>query len=268
MTKRHTAASQAAAGHGSVTGGGWYEDGTQATLTAIAKEGFRFDRWSDDVTDNPRLLTVDDDLTLTAIFAALDKYTVTFVGMNGAVIGYDYVYEGQAATAPEVPEVEGYTFVGWDQDFSNVTSDMTVTAQYEMTVKMYSLKLEVEGGGKLYFGRYNAFGELQEVEATESEYTFQEGTQFILIAKADEGWVFAQWNDGETKNKRNITVASDLTLKAIFTDDPDGIHSPDGTASDEESVKIVRNGKVYILRGDKVFTVDGYEVSKKKLGRQ
>lgn len=254
--------------HGSVTGGGWYEDGTQATLTAIAKEGFRFDRWSDDVTDNPRLLTVDDDLTLTAIFAALDKYTVTFVGMNGAVIGYDYVYEGQAATAPEVPEVEGYTFVGWDQDFSNVTSDMTVTAQYEMTVKMYSLKLEVEGGGKLYFGRYNAFGELQEVEATESEYTFQEGTQFILIAKADEGWVFAQWNDGETKNKRNITVASDLTLKAIFTDDPDGIHSPDGTASDEESVKIVRNGKVYILRGDKVFTVDGFEVSKKKLGRQ
>ena len=254
--------------HGSVTGGGWYEDGTQATLTAIAKEGFRFDRWSDDVTDNPRLLTVDDDLTLTAIFAALDKYTVTFVGMNGAVIGYDYVYEGQAATAPEVPEVEGYTFVGWDQDFSNVTSDMTVTAQYEMTVKMYSLKLEVEGGGKLYFGRYNAFGELQEVETTESEYTFQEGTQFILIAKADEGWVFAQWNDGETKNKRNITVASDLTLKAIFTDDPDGIHSPDGTASDEESVKIVRNGKVYILRGDKVFTVDGFEVSKKKLGRQ
>ncbi len=254
--------------HGSVTGGGWYEDGTQATLTAIAKEGFRFDRWSDDVTDNPRLLTVDDDLTLTAIFAALDKYTVTFVGMNGAVIGYDYVYEGQAATAPEVPEVEGYTFVGWDQDFSNVTSDMTVTAIYERAVMTYSLKLEVEGGGKLYFGRYNAFGELTEVEATESEYTFQEGTQFILIAKADEGWAFVQWSDGVTKEKRNITVTSDLTLKAIFTDDPDGIHSPTGTASGEESVKIVRNGKVYILRGDKIFTVDGREVTSKELKRQ
>ena len=254
--------------HGSVTGGGWYEDGTQATLTAIAKEGFRFDRWSDDVTDNPRLLTVDDDLTLTAIYAALDKYTVTFVGMNGAVIGYDYVYEGQAATAPEAPEVEGYTFVGWDKDFSNVTSDMTVTAIYERAVMMYSLKLEVEGGGKLYFGRYNAFGELTEVEATESEYTFQEGTQFILIAKADEGWAFVQWSDGVTKEKRNITVTSDLTLKAVFTDDPDGIHSPDGTASDEESVKIVRNGKIYILRGDKIFTVDGREVSSKELKRQ
>ena len=254
--------------HGSVTGGGWYEDGTQATLTAIAKEGFKFERWNDDVTDNPRLLTVDDDLTFTAVFEAMNRYTVTFVGMNGAVIGYDYVYEGQAATAPEAPEVEGYTFVGWDKDFSNVTSDMTVTAQYEMTVKMYSLKLEVEGGGKLYFGRYNAFGELQEVEATESEYTFQEGTQFILIAKADEGWAFVQWSDGVTKEKRNITVTSDLTLKAIFTDDPDGIHSPKGTASSEESVKIVRNGKIYILRGDKVFTVDGREVSSKELKRQ
>lgn len=254
--------------HGTVTGGGWYEDGTQATLTAIAKEGFRFDRWSDDVTDNPRLLTVDDDLTLTAIFAALDKYTVTFVGMNGAVIGYDYVYEGQAATAPEVPEVEGYTFVGWDQDFSNVTSDMTVTAIYERAVMTYSLKLEVEGGGKLYFGRYNAFGELTEVEATESEYTFQEGTQFILIAKADEGWAFVQWSDGVTKEKRNVTVTSDLTLKAVFTDDPDGMHSPTGTASGEESVKIVRNGKIYILRGDKIFTVDGREVTGKELKRQ
>ena len=35
-----------------------------------------------------------------------------------------------AATAPEAPEVEGYHFIGWDVDFSNVTSDMTVTAQY------------------------------------------------------------------------------------------------------------------------------------------
>ena len=39
--------------------------------------------------------------------------------------------EGQAATAPEAPVHEGYTFKGWDKDFSKVTSDLTVTAQYE-----------------------------------------------------------------------------------------------------------------------------------------
>ena len=386
---------------GTVTGGGWYEDGTEVTLTATAKEGFKFVRWNDDVTDNPRLLTVDDDMTLTAIFADRDKFIVTFVGFNGVTLGYDEVYAGEDATAPDpqapegwhftgwdtdftnvqsslivtaqyeknvytvtfigfddetvldvqqvaygeaavapvAPEVEHYTCTGWDKDFSYITSDLVVraiyepkkydvsffgmggvwimsqqveygenatapaapyvdgynfigwlssaggdlmsseevnaaivtedisyTAQYESTVKTYSLKLEVEGNGKLYFGMYNAFGELQEAEATESEYNLPEGSQFIIIAKPDEGWAFAQWNDGLTKDRRNITLTSDLTLRAIFTDDPDGISSLAGTTS-ETGVKIMHKGKLYILRDGKVFTADGYEVSRKQLGR-
>ena len=148
-----------------------------------------------------------------------------------------------------------------------VTDDINYTAQYESNVKTYSLKLEVEGNGKLFFGMYNAFGELQEAEATESVYNLPEGSQFILIAKADEGWMFVEWNDGVTKDKRNITLTSDLSLKAIFTDDPDGINSPTGTSSDENGVKVVRNGKIYILRDGKLYTVDGYEVARKRLGR-
>ena len=59
-------------------------------------------------------------------------YTVTFVdGVTGEVISAVEVEEGEAATAPEAPEHEGYEFIGWDVDFSNVTSDLTVTAQYE-----------------------------------------------------------------------------------------------------------------------------------------
>lgn len=41
------------------------------------------------------------------------------------------VEENASAEAPEVPEHEGYVFVEWDADFSSVTEDMTVTAQYE-----------------------------------------------------------------------------------------------------------------------------------------
>ena len=41
------------------------------------------------------------------------------------------VEEGQAATAPTDPTRDGYTFIGWDKDFSAVTTDLTVTAQYE-----------------------------------------------------------------------------------------------------------------------------------------
>ena len=37
---------------------------------------------------------------------------------------------GGAAVAPTTPTRDGYDFAGWDTDFSNVTSNLTVTAQY------------------------------------------------------------------------------------------------------------------------------------------
>ena len=59
-------------------------------------------------------------------------YTVTFVdGLTDEVITTVEVEEGTAATAPEPPVHEGYTFTGWDVDFSSVTSDMKVVALYE-----------------------------------------------------------------------------------------------------------------------------------------
>ena len=42
----------------------------------------------------------------------------------------DVLYQ-EAATAPGDPTREGYTFAGWDTDFSAVKEDMTVKAQYE-----------------------------------------------------------------------------------------------------------------------------------------
>lgn len=44
------------------------------------------------------------------------------------------VEENASAEAPEAPEHEGYAFVEWGADFSSVTEDMTVTAQYEEVV--------------------------------------------------------------------------------------------------------------------------------------
>jgi uncharacterized repeat protein (TIGR02543 family) len=41
------------------------------------------------------------------------------------------VVHGQAATAPAAPKREGYTFDGWDTDFSRVTSDLNVTAKWK-----------------------------------------------------------------------------------------------------------------------------------------
>lgn len=58
------------AGNGSVAGGGVYSHGSVATLTATPEEGFAFDHWNDDNTDNPRSLTVTATATYTATFVS------------------------------------------------------------------------------------------------------------------------------------------------------------------------------------------------------
>ncbi|MBQ5873747.1 MAG: leucine-rich repeat domain-containing protein [Bacteroidales bacterium] len=56
---------------GSVNGGGEYDYGTTATLTAIPNSCFIFVAWNDGNTDNPRNITVSEDATFTASFEAI-----------------------------------------------------------------------------------------------------------------------------------------------------------------------------------------------------
>ena len=54
---------------GTVTGGGRYEAGSTATITATALEGYHFASWNDGVTVNPRTVVVTADSTFIASFA-------------------------------------------------------------------------------------------------------------------------------------------------------------------------------------------------------
>ena len=53
---------------GNVGGGGDFEYGNPATVTATAYSGYRFVRWSNADTHNPYTFAVLQDITLTAIF--------------------------------------------------------------------------------------------------------------------------------------------------------------------------------------------------------
>lgn len=59
-----------------------------------------------------------------------EKYTVTFKNDNGEILKTEEVPSGNAATPPNPPEKEGYTFIGWSQDFNHITSDSEIFAQY------------------------------------------------------------------------------------------------------------------------------------------
>lgn len=53
---------------GSATGGGVYDKNTTATLTAIANPNFKFVKWDDGNTDNPRTVKVTGDASYKAMF--------------------------------------------------------------------------------------------------------------------------------------------------------------------------------------------------------
>ena len=59
------------------------------------------------------------------------EFKVVFIGADGNVLSEQTVKYGCDATAPAAPAVAGFVFVGWDKDFTNVKSDLTVTALYE-----------------------------------------------------------------------------------------------------------------------------------------
>ena len=72
---------------------------------------------------------------LTATFTTV-AYDVTFdAGAHGAFSGggaaVQRVPHGEGAETPEVVPAAGYRFTGWNADISNVTGDVTATAQYE-----------------------------------------------------------------------------------------------------------------------------------------
>ena len=58
---------------GSVTGMGTYNKGASVNLIAMANEGYRFVSWGDEVTDNPRTVTANENgVIYSAIFEKID----------------------------------------------------------------------------------------------------------------------------------------------------------------------------------------------------
>jgi len=94
---------------------------------ATAQYTFTFKGWE------PALAAVEADAVYTAQYdSAVNNYTVFFKDWDGTILAEELIPYGGAAVAPEDPVREGYTFIGWDADYSNITGPLTVNAQYEL----------------------------------------------------------------------------------------------------------------------------------------
>ncbi|MBO4353797.1 MAG: leucine-rich repeat protein, partial [Clostridia bacterium] len=145
-------------------------------------------------------------------------YSVVFVNYDNSIITSQIVKEGDAATAPVAPRNRtGYTFSGWDTDFSNVTSDLTVKAQYKIIT--YTVTF-VDDNGKIIKTQKVPYGS----SATAPEPPIKEGLVFY-------GW-----------NKEFDHVTEYITVTAIYQSPFIFILN-----EDEQSYSVKKNNNVQLI---------------------
>lgn len=153
--------------------------------TAPEVEGYVFLKWDTDLTE------VLDDIEVKPIYKELKNFTVIFKDKLGNVIKTETVAEGNSATAPLPPEVEGYQFKEWDQAFNNVDKNLVVIAVYEET--SYTVVF-VDDNGNI----------IKEVEVKHGENVESP------TPPTKDGYKFKNWD----KDFTNVT--EDLTITAVY----------------------------------------------------
>lgn len=122
---------------------------------------------------------------------AINKYTVTFMDGEKVLETFTNVPHGSAVTAPEVPKKDGKTFKGWDKDFSNVTSDLTINAVYDVDTFTVTFK----DGEKV-------------LETQTVEYEAAATAPDTARLSPPEGKHFKKWDKDFSKVTENMVVSA------------------------------------------------------------
>ena len=188
---------------GTVVGGGTFEFGTEATLTATPTEGYHFAKWCDGNTENPRNFVVLDSMNVSAVFE-INMYTFNLtqnIVVAGTVSGAGTYNYGDTITISATPNT-GYYFSMWSDSVK--TNPRSIVAKADLNLQalfapyQYSIALSADNGIVTGAGTYNY------------------GDTITISATPNEGYHFTQWSDGNTENPRTITVSEDLELQALF----------------------------------------------------
>jgi hypothetical protein len=211
-----------AGAHGSISGtspqtvnyGG---SGTQ--VTAVPVTGYYFVNWSDTSTANPRTDTnVHANITVIANFSINTTHTLTYMaGANGSISGTtpQTIEYGESGTAVTAVPAMGYHFVNWSDGVltatrmdTNVTADITVTANFAINVYMVIFQTDGTAGATL--------------TGTTAQQVNHGTDGTAVSANAPTNYHFVKWTKSgvnySTDNPLTVTnVTEDMILKAIFT---------------------------------------------------
>jgi len=188
--------------NGTVTGGGTYNYGSTATLTAIHNDHYHFVRWNDNDTSNPRTITVNGNKTYTAYFE-IDKHTISATPSNGGSVNGVGIYNyGSSVTLTAIPNAH-YHFIGWSDGETATSRTVNVYADYNYTayfeIDQHTISTYASAGGRAIGGG-----------------TYDYGTSVTITAIPNDHYHFVNWSDGVTDSLRNVTILADKTYIANF----------------------------------------------------
>jgi uncharacterized repeat protein (TIGR02543 family) len=190
------------------------EDGSP--VTAVADVGHAFEAWSDGVLAPTRAETnVRANLSVTAQFTP-NQYTLSYLaGEGGGITGEatQTVAHGQSGSPVTATPDEGFRFNRWsdglgtaDRSDTNVTSDLTVTAEFvaaDAELDQFTLTYLAGAGGT--------------IDGVSPQIVDEGASGSAVLAVPDEGYAFVGWSDGSVENPRaDSAVTDDLTVTANF----------------------------------------------------
>ena len=216
----------------------------ESTKTTV----YTFREW----VPTPDIETVIADVVLDAVFDETPrKYTVLFQDWNHTELFSTEVEYGKTTEQPDDPKRENFKFVGWDIDFSEVYTDLIVTALYEEW-PTYHVTLLTEPQNEIV-------GVMLSEDNIDLDYVL-EGTLLHLMAVTySDEYLFTKWSDGNTESTREVTINSNATFTAVF--EKETTVGLDDIQKQESGIqKILLDGQLYILREDKIYTVTGQKI--------
>ena len=115
------------------------------------RDGYVFTGWNKSFTN----ITANTDIHAQY---TIKTYTVRFLDWNGTVLDTQTINHGSNATPPPNPTRDGYTFSGWSGNYTNVTTDVDIIAQYTKNssggddTSVKNIKIGNSTISKLYLG--------------------------------------------------------------------------------------------------------------------
>ena len=192
-----------------------YEQGEQVTLFAMADEGYRFVRWSDGNTDMQRILSMNSDVMLSAIFEQI-TYTLVLQESEG---GYSVATpdKGQYLAGEQVTveaiAYEDYQFVCWNDGNSEQERVLRMDKDYVLQPTFVGVNIP-EG----FYTLILTHTEGGSVTKSPDNLYYESGDVVYVEALPNDGYEFINWSDGETDKLRRITVTENITLHANFAE--------------------------------------------------